>query len=83
MKDTRSSFRKIRSENSPRNLSKFRKRKTAFLRDLKQANAPDYSKIIKILTVAYREKQLQPAHLDPEAIEEARKEGGDLYDKLR
>ena len=72
IKEARLSFRRMRQENSPRNLSKFKKKKTAFLRDLKQANTPDYSKVIKILTVAYREKQLRPAHLDPKAIEKAR-----------
>ena len=53
--DARASFRKMKGENLPKNLSKFKKKRTNFLTDLKQANKPDYTKVIKILQSAYRQ----------------------------
>ena len=53
--DARASFRKMKGENLPKNLSKFKKKRTNFLNDLKQANKPDFTKVIKILQSAYRQ----------------------------
>ena len=82
-REARFSFRKLKGENLPKNLTKFKTKRTSFLRDLKQANSPDYTKVIKILTSAYRRQQLPPIHMDPQAMDKIKNSDEVLYDKLR